>query len=195
MSSHILLPVCVALIGFWMLGAYNRLVRLRNIIGSVFQTFALQARERTELVTHLIGLAREHMPERTDLVDAAVAAEQELARALEVARLKPVHPRMLAEFGRSDHALSLSLGILCSSLREHVGYADTHIDPDAQHPVLTLLGQLDGVLEQTDFARLTYNQAVSDYNTSIRLFPTTLVAAVFGFEAAALLPTVPRSTG
>jgi LemA protein len=195
MSGRILLLICVALLGLWTLGAYNRLVRLRNIIGTVFQSFAQQARERTELVTRLISLAREHMPERAELADAAVAAEQEMARALDVARLKPVHPRMLAEFGRSDHALSLSLSTLCSSLREHIGYADTHIDPDAQHPVLTLLGQLDAVLEQTDFARLTYNQAVSDYNASIRLFPTTLVAGLFGFEAAALLPAVPRGAG
>jgi LemA protein len=101
---------------------------------------------------------------------------------------------MLAEFGRCDHALGLALAALCKSLREHVGYVDTHPDPEAQHPVITQLGRLEAVLIQTDFARHTYNQAVSDYNAAIRLFPTTVVARLFSFEPAALLPAIAHGT-
>jgi LemA protein len=191
---HILIFVAPALLGLWMLGAYNRLVRLRNVIASVFQVFALQARERTEAVSRLLVLAQEHMADEPGLTAAAASAEQELGRALEAARLRPVHPRVLGEFGRCDHALGLALAALCKALREHVGYVDTHPDPEAQHPVITQLGRLDAVLTQTDFARLTYNQAVSDYNAAIRLFPTTLVAGLFRFEPAALLPAVPHGT-
>jgi LemA protein len=195
MTPRLALLVAAAVLGFWMLGAYNRLVRLRNIIATVFQAFAQQAQERTDMMARLIHLAREHMPERAGLIDATVAADLALNRALEAARLKPVHPRTVTELGRNDHALALSLAGLCTALREHVGYVDTQFDPEVQHPVFGVLGRLDGVLVQADFARLTYNQAVSDYNASIRLFPSTVVAALFGFEAAALLPEVPRSAG
>jgi LemA protein len=195
LSPRLTLLLIAAVLTFWMLGAYNRLVRLRNVIATVFQGFALQALERTGLVSRLSDLAREHMAERDDLIEAAVQADKALSRALEAARLKPVQPRTVAELGRCDHALALSLDALCASLREHVGYVDTQFDPEVQHPVIIVLERLAGVLEQTDFARLTYNQAVGDYNAAIRQFPSTVVAALFGFKAAALLPEVPRSAG
>ncbi|MFM2118645.1 MAG: hypothetical protein RL722_113 [Pseudomonadota bacterium] len=188
--------VVPAVLGLWTLGAYNRLVRLRNVIVSVFQAFAQAARERTELVQQLVGLARSLLGEadadHPELIEAVVQAEAEVARALEAARLRPVQTRLLADLGRCDHALSHALERLCITLRDRVGFEDTHADPEAQHPAATLLARLEGVLVQTDFARQTYNQAVGDYNAAIRLFPTTVIAGLFGFEAAPLLPAVPR---
>jgi LemA protein len=188
--------VIPAVLGLWMLGAYNRLIRLRNVIASVFAAFAAQARERAELIGALLALAGKLLPGDSPLVDNAARAAQLSAAALDVARLRPVRHDVVAEFGRSDHALGRAMLALSEALRDHVGYADTQADPEAhQHPVVTQLGSLETAQTQTDYARLTYNLAATEYNEAIRLFPTTLVAAVFGFGPAALLPAAARGTG
>jgi LemA protein len=182
----------VVVLGLWMLGAYNRLVRMRNGIASVFTLFAHQAQERTTQVAALIQLAREVLPSESPQIEAAASAEQEATHTLDAARMRPVGHEQVARFGSSDHALALALAELCGALRDHVGYADTQSDPDHLHPVVSQLGRLDDVLAQTDFARMTYNMAAKDYNDAVRLFPTSLVATLFRFGPAALLPAVPR---
>jgi LemA protein len=187
--------VIPAVLGLWMLGAYNRLIRLRNVIASVFALFAAQARERAELVSTLLVLAGKLLPSDSRLVDDAARAAQLSATALDVARLRPIRHDVVADFGRCDHALGLAMLALNEALRDHVGYADTQADPEAhQHPVVTQLGALETAQTQTDYARLTYNLAASEYNEAIRLFPTTLVATLFGFGPAALLPAAARGS-
>lgn len=192
MNSRIVALVAPAVVGFWMLGAYNRLVRMRNAITTAFSAFAHQAHERAEVVTALLALARQLLPADSPQIEEAASAARETASALNAARARPVDHDQMARFAGSDHALGRALSALCEALREQVGYADTHADPDHRHPVVTQLGQLDDVLTQADFARMTYNMAASDYNDAVRLFPTALVATLFRFGPAALLPAVPR---
>ncbi len=192
MNYKIVALIAPAVLGLWMLGAYNRLVRMRNTISTAFSAFAHQAHERSQVVAAVLTLSREVLPPDSPQIEAVTQAEQEAAAALDAAKARPVGHDQMARFGISDHAFGLALAELCAALREHVGYADTHSDPEHLHPVVTQLGRLDDVLAQTEFARMTYNMAASDYNDAVRLIPTALVAALFRFAPAALLPSVPR---
>jgi LemA protein len=191
-SKLVLVLVAPAVLGLWILGAYNRLVRMRNAIASVFSAFAQQVQERAELVTALLTLSRELLPADSPQIEDMVRAEREATSALDAAKARPVGHDQITRFGGSDQALGLALAELCAALREHVGYADTQSDPERLHPAVSQLGRLDDALTQTDFARMTYNMAANDYNDAVRMFPTALVAALFRFGPAALLPTVPR---
>lgn len=42
--------------------------------------------------------------------------------------------------------------------------------------------QLEGTERRVKFARKDFNEAVQSYNSSVRAFPTNLVAGIFGFE-------------
>ena len=46
----------------------------------------------------------------------------------------------------------------------------------------TLQAQLEGTENRINVARRDYNQAVSEYNTQIRSFPTNIIAGVTGFN-------------
>ncbi len=46
-----------------------------------------------------------------------------------------------------------------------------------------LQAQLEGTERRIKFARKDFNAAIADYNSSVRSFPTKIVAATFGFKA------------
>ncbi len=192
MNGKIVALAAPVVLGLWMLGAYNRLVRMRNTIATVFHAFAQQAQDRAAVVAAVLTLSRQLLPPDSPHAEAVAQAEREAASLLDAARLRPLDHEQMARFAGSDHALGLALSALCEALRDHVGYADTQSDPDLLHPVVTQLALLDDALTQTEFARMTYNMAAKDYNDAVRLFPTALVAALFRFGLAALLPAVPR---
>ena len=43
--------------------------------------------------------------------------------------------------------------------------------------------QLEGTERRIKVARTDFNAAIADYNSSVRSFPTKLVAGIFGFKA------------
>jgi LemA protein len=48
--------------------------------------------------------------------------------------------------------------------------------------VLGLIDELEGTENRIAVARLRYNEAVTEYNKQVRLFPGSIVAGMFGFE-------------
>ena len=50
--------------------------------------------------------------------------------------------------------------------------------------------QLEGTENRVAQARRSYNETVTDFNTAVRRFPRSIVAAMFGFEKRALFEAV-----
>jgi LemA protein len=96
----------------------------------------------------------------------------------------------MQQLSRTEEVLDQALQQLDEVLRRHVAQQAGGSDPTADEPqqLAELLTQLDGVQTQNDFARQVYNQAASDYNTALRLFPTTVVAGLFSFDPVATMP-------
>jgi LemA protein len=201
------LLLLLALLGFWMLGAYNRLVRLRNASMSLFSQVEQHARERHGLVEKLAQTLRSVLTEQRDLVEIAAASARQAGTALEATKPRPLRANTMQQLSRTEEVLDQALTRLDEALRRHVAQqaSDTDAaapakpatdteepaDPAAAHPppsLAELLTRLDGVQAQNDFARQVYNQAASDYNAALRLFPTTVVAGLFRFEAVATMP-------
>ena len=55
-------------------------------------------------------------------------------------------------------------------------------DLEANTLVLGLIDELEGTENRIAVARLRYNEAVTEYNKKVRLFPGNIVANMFGFE-------------
>ena len=68
--------VVAALLVFWMVGAYNRLVALRSAIGSAFQHIDELLQRRQAAVEPLVACARPSMPAEQGALDAWLAAMQ-----------------------------------------------------------------------------------------------------------------------
>lgn len=167
--------IAAAVLLFWSIGAYNRLVRLRNAIIKSFAPVDAHFSERHALLEQqidAIGAVLVNAAERLDALRAA-CLQAETAR-----RHASAHP------GAPGAIKSLRLA------------DDIVTEARARVPVQTVLGgvdlsELNARLVASDaalgFARRQFNAAVLGYNHAVRQLPTRLIAVAFGFAPAVTL--------
>ena len=81
-----------ALLFFWGVGAYNRLMALRNAIGDAFVQLDTQLRERSDICDRLLAAVAPRLPSEQATFDALVNAQTESQTAAQAARGKPWSP-------------------------------------------------------------------------------------------------------
>lgn len=176
----------LAVLIFWAIGAYNRLVRLRARVGRAFAPLD----ER--LVRQLVWVqgclppewrAEGAVPEATEgePVRAAwrrlLAASEQLSHSLAAARARPLDAHAVAALTEARSALNMSWQRV-SALG--VGLTGARLPAEwlAQHE--QLLAQILPLCE-------AFNQAAWAYNEAIAQFPALLLARLFGFRPAGVM--------
>ena len=170
-SPEIVLSVVGAALLFWIVGAYNRLMRLRGAIVRQFVPVELQLKQRDKLLMQQLDALASVLPSAVPRLDALRAACRQCHTASSHARVRP---------GAAGAIASLRLA------EEIVGEARARL------PVQAVAGidltDLNAQLNATDttlaFARRQFNDAVTEYNDAVRQFPTALIVGMFGFRAA-----------
>src|SRR5690606_10698738 len=82
----------------------------------------------------------------------------------------------IAEYQKTQDALSQSIGRLLVSVE---AYPDLKANSNFQE----LQAQLEGTENRISVERRAFNEAVQDYNTTVRSFPNNIMASLFGFKA------------
>ena len=59
---------------FWAVGAYNRLVRLRNAVANAFAQIDVQLKRRHDLIPNLVEVARKYLQHEAQTLEAVIAA-------------------------------------------------------------------------------------------------------------------------
>jgi LemA protein len=169
-----------AVLGFWMLGAHNRLVRLRQTLAAAFAQVDAQLRERHELLAELIAAASGELADTPEAVAAIEAARQQARAAADRAALRPASAGRLASLVLAEQVLRTSVSRLFTLSRSRPA-----LRSDAR--LRAAMAALSATQHRLAAAREGYNAAVKHYNESVRQFPTRLVAALFGFKPAGTL--------
>ncbi|MFN3304949.1 MAG: LemA family protein [Roseateles sp.] len=166
-----------ALLFFWGVGAYNRLMALRNAIGDAYAQLDTHLRERSELCDRLLAVVAPRLPSEQATFDALAHAQSESQAAAQAVRGKPWSPDPIGSLAVASalHAAALTR---LSSLLDHQPELRSEPDIDA------LVSELKLVERQRAFARQVFNQAVGQYNTALQQFPTRLLAHLYGFSEA-----------
>ena len=63
-----------AVLVFWAVGAYNRLVRLKNVISNAFGQIDVQLKRRYDLIPNLVEAARKYLQHEQASLAAVLAA-------------------------------------------------------------------------------------------------------------------------
>ena len=167
----------LAALAFWMLGAYNRLVRLRQAIVTAFAQVDLYFRQRHDLLAELIAASAEKLADAPEAAAAVDAARRQARVAAEHAAQRSVNAGRLA-------SLVLAEQVLRSALSRLITLVKTRPAMRADPRLRAVTKELSTVQSRLSAARDGFNTTVLDYNRSMRQFPTRLVAAIFGFHAA-----------
>lgn len=178
MSGNLwVLVLGLAICGFWMVGAHNRIVGLRAGIAEGWaQVEALLGRREAALAA-LVRHLWELWPNGRSALDSLVAAQQQVQATAQAVRLRPVCAPLVASLSAAEAALGATVARLLNQVQAEP-VLSTHDDVASNLMVLFELGPQ--LLE----ARQRFNQASAAYNGAIHQFPTNLLAPVFRFEPA-----------
>lgn len=166
-----------AVLLFWGIGAYNRLMRLRNAIGEAYVQLDQHLSERAEVCTKLVALLRPVLPSEQSTFDALESAQTEAQAAAQAARARPYAADPVGSLAVASAVHAAALARLTSliehqpELREQAG-----VDP--------LVDELKLIERQRAFSRQVFNQAVAQYNEAAAQFPTRVLAGLYGFAEA-----------
>lgn len=180
-SSRVVTGLVAAVLLFWAVGAYNRLMSLRNAMRGAFAQLESQLRRRHDLIPLLAEATRTDEAFDRALADAAVAARHQAHAALELARAHPGAPGPAVSLAMAEQVLEDA----CRRLQQAI---DATPALKATVDVQSARDELLGAEGRLSFARQLYNDAVTDYNRAIQQFPTRVLSSLFGFREAAPLP-------
>lgn len=172
--------VLAAMLVFWAVGAYNRLVRLKNIIANAFGQIDVQLKRRYDLIPNLVDAARKYLEHEQATLEAVIAARNQARSASEKVASHP---------GKADAVIALAAAeqTLDSSLGRLFALAEAYPDLKADQTIRDLSEELTSTENKVGFARQAYNDAVLDYNNAQGQFPALLIARLFAFAPSAML--------
>ena len=186
MSASPVFWIAAAVLLFWAVGAYNRLIRLRAAALLAFAGVDAPLRAQAELVQSCLPpSAAPASAQDDDLLDDMAslwsglgAAASQFAASLAAAKARPLDPDAIA-------ALNAALGVLHMAW-QRMQQDDLHDLAGAALPE-SLQNQWQQIDTQQKAAAVLFNEAVESYNSAISQFPALLLAWLFGFGPARVL--------
>ena len=189
-KSTIIILAIVAIILVWGVTSYNSLASQDEKVNTEWANVQTQYQRRADLIPNLVntvkGYAAHESKTFQDVVDARAKATQITLNAEDLTE------ENLRKFQEAQSELSKGLGKL-------MAISESYPDLKASQNFSELQAQLEGTENRIAESRRLYNNAVKEYNVSVRRFPKNIVAGICGFdkkapfeasEAAQSAPTV-----
>jgi len=175
----IVVVVPVFFVLMWLVGAYNRLVALRNRFKNAYAQIDVQLKRRYDLIPNLVETAKGYIKHERGTLEAVVAARNAASAASVLAAQNPGDATAMKALSGAETALTGTLGRLFA-------VAEAYPDLKANTTMMTLMEELTSTENKVAFARQAYNDSVMAYNTQRETFPTNMVAGPFNFGPAEL---------
>ena len=144
---------------------YNTLVGKRNQIHNIFGTMDAMLKKRWDLIPNLVSTVKGYADHERGLFEAVTEARAQAQKG------------QLSEdqsVGLENSFMQL-LGVVRATVEN---YPDLKASDNFMH----LQRTLNELEEQISAARRAYNASVTDYNNSVQMFPTNIIAGMFNFK-------------
>ncbi|NLY41277.1 MAG: LemA family protein [Desulfovibrionales bacterium] len=158
--------VLLALIVFWAISVYNRLVRQRALKDEGWSGIDVQLKRRHDVVGNLVNAVKGFMQHEKSILEE-VTRQRSMSREASGA----------AAVGLAETGLSQAVGRLFAVMENYPTLK-------ANENVLQLQAALADLEDEIQKARRYYNATVRDLNVSIQSFPSNIIAQRFGFQKA-----------
>ena len=166
--------VAVLLIGvFGFVSISNNMITLEENVNVAWSEVENQQQRRYDLIPNLVNTVKGYAAHEKETLEGVVEAR---AKATQVTvNADNLTPERFAQFQKAQGELSTALGRL---MRITENYPQLRANENFSE----LQAQLEGTENRINESRLRFNEAVQEYNLSIRRFPGNIFASLFGFE-------------
>jgi LemA protein len=173
-AKNLLIAVIAVLVigGMWLINTYNGLVRQNQAVEESWAQVESQYQRRFDLIPNLVEAAKGFMKQEKDIFDNLAKARQGYAGANTVSEKAEAA-------GQVESALGRLLVIM-----------ENYPELKSNETVQSLMDELAGTENRISVERKRYNEQVKGFNTSIKTFPTVMMARILGFEEKAYFEAV-----
>lgn len=152
---------------------YNSLVEKEQKVNQSWAQVENQYQRRADLIPNLVNTVKGYSThEQETLTKVTEARAKATSITLDADDLTEEN---LAKYQEAQNELS-------GALKSLLAVTEAYPDLKANENFMNLQTQLEGTENRIATERMRYTEAVQDYNTSIKKFPTNIYAGWFGFE-------------
>lgn len=171
----IALGVIVVII-LWGVSAYNGMVSKQETATTALANVQTTYQRRADLLPNLTKVVKAYAKHENETFKEVAEARSKVSQIkLDAGDLTP---EKIRQFQQAQGELSAALGKL-------MAVSENYPQLKASENFQDLQTQLEGTENRINEARQQYNEAVQDYDVTIRRMPNVLVAGMFGFEKMA----------
>ena len=180
-ASTIIVLIILAVVIFWVVGIFNKLVTLKNRYKNAFSQIEVQLKRRYDLIPNLVETAKGYIQHERETLEAVINARNQAMSGLEKASANPGNPAAMLDLNQAE-------GMLCGALGRLNVVVEAYPDLKANQNMMQLSEELTSTENKVAFSRQAFNDAVTEYNTYKQTFPPVIFAGTFGHsENASLL--------
>ncbi|MCK4641189.1 MAG: LemA family protein [Candidatus Marinimicrobia bacterium] len=153
---------------------YNSLVTMEENVNQSWAQVSNQYQRRADLIPNLVQTVKGYAAHEKETFMAVTEARAKVGQ-MSISPEVLNNPAAFQQFQQAQGALS-------SALSRLMVVVEKYPDLKANQNFLALQSQLEGTENRIAVERKRFNQSVQLYNTTIRRFPTNMLAGMYGFE-------------
>jgi len=161
----IILGVVVVLFVVIGISAYNGIVAKHENISAKWAQVENQLQRRNDLIPNLVNTVKGYAAHEKTIFEEITRARSQWSNA-------STTEEKVKAAGAVDSALSRLLMVV-----------ENYPNLKADQTFLRLMDELSGTENRISVERMRFNEAVRDYNTTIRMFPGNIIANNFGYKS------------
>jgi len=146
------------------IGMYNSLISLRNRCDNAWAQVDVQLKRRYDLIPNLV-----------ETVKGYAKHEREVFQNVTEARAKAINANTVKDQSAAENQLS-------GALKSLFAVAENYPELKANQNFLMLQEELAGTEGKIAYARQFYNDTVMKFNMKQQVFPSNIIANMFGFK-------------
>lgn len=152
---------------------YNSLVEKQQNVDQTWAQVENQYQRRADLIPNLVNTVKGYSTHEEETLTKVTEAR---AKATSITlSADDLTEENLARYQQAQNELS-------GALKSLLAVSEAYPDLKANENFMNLQAQLEGTENRISTERQRYTEAVRDYNTAIKKFPTTIYAGWFGFK-------------
>ena len=174
--SRKLLYIIVAIVAMSGLTScnYNSLVEKQQTVDQAWAQVENQYQRRADLIPNLVATVKGYATHESETLEKVTLAR---AKATSITiDAENLDEETLAKYQQAQ-------GELSQALKSLLAVTEAYPDLKANENFMNLQTQLEGTENRISTERMRYTEAVKEYNTSIKKFPTVIYAGWFGFKS------------
>ena len=172
-KSTIILIAVIAIAAIWGVSAYNGLVKMDDSVNTAWSNVENQYQRRADLIPNLVNTVKGYAAHEKETLEAVMAARSKATQmTIDADNLTP---EKLQEYQKAQGEIGSALGRL-------LAITENYPDLKANQNFMELQAQLEGTENRISVERRNFNEVARTYNTSIRTFPKSILAGMFGFD-------------